>query len=103
MAALPKAVQEATELVRNKLHELTATGTKIAIPPYSPAEKYNIEKRVLSWYDQTDISNSYVLAAAVLAFGEFPNERIPYEDILEQEILWFMAEHKTLHKSWMED
>lgn len=103
MAALPKAVQEANELVRNKLHELAATGTKMAIPPYSPAEEYNIEKRVLSWYDQTDISNPYVLAAAALAFGEFPNERISYEDILEQKILWFMADNKTLHKSWLEE
>lgn len=103
MATLPKAVQKANDLVRNKLCGLAAAGTKMAISPHSLAGEYNIQKRVLSWYNKTDISNPYELAAAALAFGEFPNERIPYEDILEQEILWFMADHKTLHKSWMEE
>lgn len=100
MATLPMAVQKAIELVKEKLNETAATEISAIASPFSIAEEDIIQKRVRDQYNNTDLTSPYHLAAAVLAFGDY-YKSISYEGVHEQAILWFMANHKTLHSSWI--
>lgn len=100
MATLPMAVQKAIELVKEKLNEAATTKASSIASPFSIAEEYIIQKRVKDWYNNTDLTSPFNLAAAALAFGDY-DKSISYDDISEQVVFWFMANHKTLHSSWI--
>lgn len=68
-----KAIDEAVEIAINC--------QKYIVPP-------DIQENIEDWYNHTDITDPFVLAAAALEFGSYDNQ-IYLEELLENTIEYF--------------
>ncbi len=63
--------------------------------PLCPASYEDVRNMVYSWYNCTDITNPYILAAAVIKWGYF--KEVPYQDIIDIGKQYFPIQLAAIH------